>query len=234
MTKPEIIISPIDTNWPSLAAVTIRQAIDKTIASKGRCTLMLAGGKTVEPVYSSWATQRDFPHDQITYFFGDERCVTPDHPDSNYGQAMRFLFPDGAPPLLSCHRIKAEEPDKDAASRSYEDILPDAVDIVLLGMGEDGHIASLFPGDQALLETTRRVLPVIGPKQPKQRLTITPPVISKADLVFLLATGSVKGEVLARALKEPRNIKIMPVQLLLNAVWILDYEAAIQLPDSGR
>ena len=234
MPAPEIIFSPMNVGWPILAAATIRKAVDKIIAAKGECTLILAGGKTVEPVYRCWAEQQDFPHDRIKYFFGDERCVSPDHPNSNYRRAMKLLFPDGAPPHVSIHRVYAEEPNEDAVARRYESELPDTIDVLLVGMGEDGHIASLFPGDRALLETTRRVLPVIGPKPPKQRFTITPPVIRSAKSIFLLATGAIKGKVLARALQESENINILPVQLLLNAIWILDHDAAIQLSNSMR
>ncbi len=176
----------MNADWPMLTAAIIRQTIDKRIATNGVCTLMLAGGKTVQPIYRCWSEQQDFPHDSIEYFFGDERCVLPEHPDSNYGQAMRLLFPDGVPPHVSIHRVYAEEVDEDMAARRYESDLPATIDVLLLGMGEDGHIASLFPGDRALLETTRRVLPVIGPKPPKQRLTITPPVIKSAESIFLL------------------------------------------------
>lgn len=229
MLHPQIIASNGNSDWPEFAAATIRQAIDKTIAADGRCRLMLAGGETVKAVYRCWADQQDFPHDRIEYFWGDERRVSFDHPQSNYGQAIKYLFPNGAPENLDAHPFDPENPDEDAAARCYEGLLPDMIDVMLIGMGEDGHIASLFPGDRALFDATRRVVPVVGPKSPKQRLTITPTVIKSAGVVFLLATGAVKGKVLARALGESVDINRLPVQLLLGATWILDHDAAVQL-----
>ena len=203
--------------------------MDAAIESRGECTLMLTGGMTIQAVYRHWAKQAGFPHDKVRYFFGDERCVPPDHADSNYGKVMQSLFPNGKPNDVNIHRMEGEDPDYDAAAKRYEAILPDVIEVLLFGMGEDGHIASLFPGDPALLESDRRVVPVIGPKPPLWRLTITPPVIAAARQVFLLAKGAAKGKVLAQALRQPEDVFSLPVRLAAKATWILDEAAAQQI-----
>jgi len=229
LRNAEIITTRVPSEWPQLATETIRKAMDAAIESRGECTLMLAGGVTIQPIYCHWAKQAGFPHDKVRYFFGDERCVPPDHADSNYGQTMQSLFPGGIPNDIGIHRMEGEDPDYDAAAKRYDAILPDVIEVLLFGMGEDGHIASLFPGDPALLESDRRVVPVIGPKPPPRRLTITPLVIAAARQVFLIAKGAAKGKVLAQALRQPEDVFSLPVRLAAKATWILDEAAAQQI-----
>jgi 6-phosphogluconolactonase len=125
--------------------------------------------------------------------------------------------------------MEADDPDREAAARRYGDALPNKVDVMLLGVGEDGHIASLFPGSEALQEVSRRVLHVVGPKLPHERLTITPPVIVNAKSVFLLATGKEKALILALALSSMENIASLPVRLSCSGTWLLDADAAEQV-----
>jgi 6-phosphogluconolactonase len=105
----------------------------------------------------------------VRFYFGDERCVSPDHPESNYGMAMRTLFKQGVPKGCSVFRMEADGSDREAAALQYSEMLPDKIDLLLLGVGEDGHIASLFPGSEALQEVARCVMPIIGPKAPNER-----------------------------------------------------------------
>jgi 6-phosphogluconolactonase/glucosamine-6-phosphate isomerase/deaminase len=113
-------------------------------------------------------------------FFGDERCVLPDNAESNYGIAMQTLFLHGVPVRCAVFRMGADAADREAAAQRYADLLPDSIDVLLLGVGEEGHIASLFPNSASLQERKRRVIPITGPKPPFERLTITPPVIAQA------------------------------------------------------
>ena len=103
------------------------------------------------------------------------------------------------------------------------DLLPDSIDVLLLGVGEDGHIASLFPNSTALQELNRRVISITGPKPPFKRLTVTPQVITKARSVFVLATGSAKAAMLYAALDNPNDIETLPARITLGGTWLIDH-----------
>jgi 6-phosphogluconolactonase len=165
----------------------------------------------------------------IKFLFGDERCVPPDHVDSNYALVLKTLLDKGMSSGCTIARMEAENPDREAAAKAYEKLLPEAVDVLLLGMGADGHIASLFPGSSALLQRERSVIPVKGPKLPYKRLTVTPKVIASAKSTFLLVTGNEKGVVLAEALRSESDFMSLPVRLTLAGTWLLDAEAGCQL-----
>jgi len=113
--------------------------------------------------------------------------------------------------------------------RGLDALLPARISVLVLGIGEDGHTASLFPGSPALNERTRRVLPVIGPKPPPQRLSITPPVIEAAGLCIMLANGAGKAEPVRRALRDPLDIQSTPSALARSGLWLLDHAAAALL-----
>lgn len=206
-----------------LAAGLIQDSIAAILQKKRQCSVMLTGGHSVERLYTNWS---GFPAFQqmsgVSFYFGDERCISPDHPDSNYGLAMRTLFQQGVPAGCSVFRMEADDLGREAAARRYGEILPEHVDVMLLGVGEDGHIASLFPLAVSLRETSRWVVPVVGPKPPYERLTITPPVIARAQSIFVLATGVAKARVLVKALKFPADFDSIPARLVLNATWLLD------------
>ena len=227
--KPHIVACSSPEGWAAMAAAEIEFAVRDVIARKGVCNLMLTGGKTAERLYSYWATSSTLPVESIHFLFGDERCVPHNHADSNYALAMRTLFAKGDLSRYEIIRMEAENADKDFAARKYEELLPEVVDILLLGMGTDGHIASLFPYSEALRSTTRSVLPVAGAKLQHERLTITPPVIANAGTTFLLAMGEEKGKVLSEALKTPGDFMSLPVTLALGGTWLLDNAAAFQL-----
>jgi len=191
--------------------------------------MMLTGGKTAEGLYNQWFRSSRLPRQGMRYFFGDERCVPPSHLDSNFGLVMRTLFANESPSAACVIRMEADDPDREAAARRYEALLPERIDILLLGMGTDGHVASLFPHSDALRPTARTVLPVQGPDSGHPRLSITGKVVANADAVFLLAMGEAKGRVLAEALRSPQDVMSLPVRTALNATWLLDEAAAGQL-----
>jgi len=193
----------------------------------GHCSVMLTGGRSAEQLYLAMARLPTFAllHN-VSFWFGDERCVPPDHPDSNYAMAMRTLFVGGVPSTCHVCRMKAEQ---GVAFFSYESQVPASVDILLLSMGADGHIASLFPHSPALFETKRKVLPVIGPKAPFKRLTITPPVIQSAKQVYVLAIGDKKRRKYEEVLHDPEDICAIPARLVLNRTWIFDLDEEIDL-----
>jgi 6-phosphogluconolactonase len=212
--------------------VEIRRVLD----SHERCSLGLSGGSTPRPVYERLAVElpdRD-AWSRIDVFFGDERCVPPDDPASNYRMAKEALL--GRVPIAArqIYRMEGERADHDAAARAYEEILPDRLDLLVLGLGEDGHTASLFPGAPSVGETRRRVLAVMAPKPPLDRLTITPPVIFDARQTIVLVAGAGKADAMARVIDGPHAPHRTPGQLARAGLWIADTAAAGRLEASSR
>jgi 6-phosphogluconolactonase len=200
-------------------------AVEQNCLARGTCTVMLTGGRSAAQLYKAWAALSAFGQlRNVHFFFGDERCVPPDHPESNYALALRTLFQRGVPHACTVTRMDAEQANRAAAAAAYEVQLPDKVDVLLLSMGEDGHIASLFPHSPALLETHQRVVPILAPKQPTERLTITPPMIAQSSQVFVMALGPAKSTVYQQAQVEPQDIAALPARLVLNATWFLDMQ----------
>lgn len=214
---------------PELAAKEISAALALAVKTRGQASFCLAGGTTPRATYEALATIANVPWDSVSVFFGDERCVAPDHADSNYKLAQEALFNRISLPAQNIHRMRGEDSDRDAAARAYDLSLPDTLDVLVLGIGEDGHTASLFPGSAALEERERRVLPVIGPKPPPERLTLTPPALETARLVLMLAAGGGKAAAVARALEGALDIARCPAQLVRNAVWLMDHAASTEL-----
>jgi len=222
--------------FPAAVARWDAAEVAAAIAERGGCALALSGGHTPRPVYEALAEAPlagTVDWGRVDVYFADERGVPPDHPDSNYRMAAG-AFLDRVPLVRArVHRMPAERPDRDAAAREYERLLPDALDVLLLGMGPDGHTASLFPGSPALDERERRVVPAVAPYPPAPRLTVTPPVIASARRVAVLVTGSGKASMVARALAGPYEPRAVPVQTASAAYWFLDEAAAAALPAGG-
>jgi 6-phosphogluconolactonase len=220
--RPEIRQFEV-TEWPVKAAGLISLKIASVLDEHGKCSVMLTGGRNAARLYKAWCGLSALQQmARVNFYFGDERCVPPDHAESNYGMVMKTLFQHGVPAGCSVFRMEADTTDLDAAQR-YSDLLPDSIDVLLLGVGEDGHIASLFPNNAALRERRRRVIAITGPKPPFERLTITPQVITGARSVFVLATGAAKAQVLLTALQGAESYQTIPARLALkNATWLLD------------
>jgi 6-phosphogluconolactonase len=212
--------------WAVKSANLIQNRVDDILGSKGRCRVMLTGGRSAERLYSAWAKIAKFQAIRgVQFYFGDERCVSAEHVDSNFGMSMRTLFHGndvGVKNVL--HRMEADAEDLEAAALRYENALPHQIDVLILGVGEDGHVASLFPGDSALQERHRLVMPVIGPALPYARLTITPTVIQRARSIFVLASGRSKAVAISRALEGRFSSKELPLRLTLNGIWLLDFQ----------
>lgn len=187
------------------------QAARDAIEERGIFRVALSGGGTPKQVYPL-LLQRD-RHDavdwrRVEFFWGDERSVPPDHPESNFGVAYGMLISQLPARADRIHRMPAEAPDIDAAALSYESELrlafdargdePPAFDLVWLGMGPDGHTASLFPGTDALDETERWVVGNWVPQQDTWRMTLTFPVLAAARAVLFVVTGADKADPIAR------------------------------------
>jgi 6-phosphogluconolactonase len=187
-------------NFVADAAQFILEMAKRSLAERGEFRVALSGGNTPRPIYSEWARAAgDLPWNRIVFTFGDERCVPPDHKDSNYRMARESLFQPANVPDECVLRMRGElEPQ--AGAQDYEDQLRVYAerdgeqsyvhDLVLLGLGDDGHTASLFPGTAALENTTRMVVPNFVPKFDSWRLTMTFSVINQARSVcFLIGAG---------------------------------------------
>jgi 6-phosphogluconolactonase len=201
-------------------------AITQALVKQPSVTVCLAGGTTPKRTYELLAAEA-LAWERVDFYFGDERCVPPDHADSNYRMACEALVRPGGPRLERIHRMRAELEDREAAATEYDARLPAALDAVVLGIGEDGHTASLFPGSEALREQKRRVRVIRGSKPPPWRLTVTPPVLRDARAVLVLAAGGGKAEAVKRAL-ESGSVEEVPARLAARegATWLLDEAAA--------
>lgn len=196
------------------AAGFISQTANKGVAEKGLFTLALSGGSTPRRLYellSSPPVGPEMPWPHIHFFWGDERCVPPDHPESNYGLAYQSLLSKIPLPEKNIHRIPVERGPGLWAAEEYEkEILGffnsprPSFDLILLGVGKDGHTASLFPGDPALKEEDHLIAyvpkPGLAPEFP--RITMTLPLINQADGVLFLVSGAEKKEVIKAILQE--------------------------------
>lgn len=223
------VVAADEDELARLAADWLADAVQQSVARGGRCSLALSGGSTPRPAYERLAARCVLPWESVEVYFGDERAVPPTHPASNYRMAREALIDRVglAPPRV--HRMETDDPDLEAAAARYAALLPDALDLLVLGMGQDGHTASLFPGSPALGESARKVVPARAPVPPVQRLTITPPVIAAARRVAVLVAGAAKAPVVARVLRGPWRPEELPAQLARHGTWLLDRAAAAEL-----
>ena len=234
--SPELLVATDSYSFVRLCAVKVADEIQRAIAKRGLCSIALCGGTTPRPVYEALASPdraNGIDWSKVRFFFGDERCVPPDHPESNYRLAWESLLRRIPVDPSAVERMKAEEVDLTKAAEEYAAKLPRRIDIILLGLGEEGHTASLFPKSFALREETRLVVPVEVRKDPKRRLTITPPVIRSARTLIVMASGLGKAAIIARAIDGAFMPDEVPVQLALSGIWILDRDAASMLKEGS-
>jgi 6-phosphogluconolactonase len=231
----------------AVAELVVARAAE-AVASRSRFTLALAGGSTPKAAYSllagaPFADRIDWP--RVLVFWGDERCVPPDDPRSNYRMACDALLDRVPIPVASVHRIRGELEPREAAAE-YERLLKALVgtkaggdlpagglDLVLLGMGENGHTASLFPGQEAVRETKRWVVAEYVEPVAMWRVTLTPVVLNAASEAVFVVAGAAKAGTLREVLEGP----LVPDQLPAQAVrpehgqitWLVDAAAAGKL-----
>ena len=203
----------------------------RAVRKKGMFAVALSGGNTPKPLYSLLSD--DLPWDGIHIFFGDERCVPPDDPQSNFRMANETLLSRIDVAEGNIHRMKGEA-DPESAAREYEaeikSVLGDSpFDLILLGMGEDGHTASLFPGSEAL-DSHKLVEAVWVPKLNAHRLTMTPHAVHTAEQIMVLVTGENKAEALKQVIEGEFDPGTYPAQTLRSAEgevrWFVDPCAA--------
>jgi 6-phosphogluconolactonase len=219
------------------AAKFIANAAAESIVERGRFSIALAGGNTPKPVYERLASA-DLDWTRVIVAFGDERCVPPDDPRSNYLMVKAALLDRVPIPPENVLRMRGEDPPDEAAARYAEDLQRTLgegwrLDFVPLGLGDDGHTASLFPGLAAVAETKRPVAACYVEVMGMWRLTLTPPAINAARRVAFLVSGAGKAEILHRVLQGPRKPMELPAQAIRPterpALWLIDAAAAAKL-----
>jgi len=231
--EPAIVVASIRAlaeRWIAQCAAAARLARSE----RGRYALAIPGGSVAELFLPALA-RSDMDWARMDLFFCDERCVPPDHPDSNYGNVHRFLLEPLGGRAPRVHRMPGEDPDPERAAREYASTLrfvlgsPPVLDMALLGVGEDGHVASLFPGHDSLAEMDQYVLAEEhAPKLPARRLTLSLGVLASAREVVIATFGRAKAAAVADALHDPSSE--LPLALLLRlasrATVMVDEEAA--------
>jgi len=229
VSKPSVTVLGSADAVAREAAERVIHAAARHRGAAGRFRLGLSGGQTPRLLYQLLAgeySNRIEPA-RLELLFADERAVSSDSPDSNYRLVRETLLEGLAIPANQVHRMPADAVDLEAAAREYESQLRPPLDLLLLGIGEDGHTASLFPGSALLAERARRVAVVLdSPKPPPRRLTILPRVIEEARLVVMLATGADKAAAIARALAPTGSVSDCPARLARGGQWLLDRAAA--------
>jgi len=224
-------------DWEGLgrsAANALVEAIHEAVGRRGRCGLALSGGRTPRRLYELLGSEYadGIPWDRVRLFWGDERCVPPDHPDSNYRLAYDALIAHISIPEENVHRVPTElGPER--AAEAYERTLRafGPLDVVLLGVGADGHVVSLFPSHPALEERERWVRAIPEPlgSPPHPRVTLTLPALDAAQTAFFLASGGEKRSVIRTILTDPQASTRYPAARVRprgRLVWFLDRSCA--------
>lgn len=246
-SSPDILIAQDPEEWVETARNLVLEIGAQAVQDHGRFVIALSGGNTPERLYRALSSSSNMDRLDWTrtiFFFSDERCVPPDHPQSNFALADRALFKPLSIHPDQVHRMLGEAPDPERAAREYESHLRTdcrgpsdswpSFDLVLLGIGHDGHTASIFPGTSAVEERTRWVTVGQAPSGIPTRLTLTLGVINQASVVLFLVTGADKAATVKQIL-EPGSAaeRRVPAALVKpergRLIWLLDATAAAQL-----
>ncbi|MCL2700142.1 MAG: 6-phosphogluconolactonase [Phycisphaerae bacterium] len=244
-TNRRVVVEPSAEQLISVVATMVESVICEAVARSGTCSLALSGGTTPRGVYqhiAQTAVQAQTPWSAVSIFWGDERDVPHDNVESNYHMATRLLL-DHLP--LDPHRIypmPADREDLDDGAAEYEETIRQVVpanddgvpafDLILLGMGADGHMASLFPGSSAVEETQRLVVAPFVPVLGRRRMTFTVPLLNAARCAIVLVTGEDKAQVMHEVFTDPAAKATRPaarIQLTDGTlIYALDAAAARQ------
>jgi 6-phosphogluconolactonase len=241
MSVPAVTVLRDPAALAQRAADHFIELVGAAIAARGSASVALAGGSTPRAMNARLATvpRRDsLDWSKITFFFGDERCVPPDHADSNYRMTRETLFEPLAIPEAQIARMRGED-EPHVAAAAYTAVLEAALgatpvlDVVYLGMGPDGHTASLFPGTIGTIDEHRLAVANFVPKFNSYRITLTPRVFNAARHVAITAAGAEKAEALAAVLHGPHEPERFPAQLIApvsgDLAWLVDAASAARL-----
>jgi 6-phosphogluconolactonase len=242
LPAPTINILPTIEDFEIAAAHAIEKLMTAAIRECGRCMVSLSGGTTPRGIYrhlGDLLAVQSVDLTRVHFIFGDERMVAPDDPESNYGMALHELISRIAIPLSNVHRIKGEI-NPEAAALEYEEELKKVFplfagrcDVMLLGVGEDGHTASLFPRSELLHERLRMVRSEFVPGLEKWRVTLTLPVINRSRAVMFLESGEQKAAIVGKILAATQPNEEFPASFVHpdpgSLTWMLDSKAASRL-----
>lgn len=235
----KISVAQSDMEWVDTAVKEIIFQATQAIKSRGFHTLVLSGGNTPQPIYRELASpnhQSSLDWRKIYIFWGDERCVPPTDPESNFFMAKTALLDRISIPPNNVFRMKGEIQPEEAANVYQQEIdqffisKEKRFDTILLGLGGDGHTASLFPKTNGLNESTRWVVPNMNPYSNTHRVTLTFPAINNSRNIIFLVNGAKKAEVVADIIRNPNSPPHYPAKKITGKEtqphWILDSEAA--------
>jgi len=249
-----LTVVPDEDALAAAAAERLTVLITQAIAARGAAVISLTGGRTPQHLYSRlgdpalpWRARIDWT--RLHVFWGDERHVPPDHPDSNFGMARDALLRHVPVPAAQIHRMRGECPDAHDAARDYEQTLRDGFaaagrddlrfDVLLLGLGEDAHIASIFPGSVLLARhvgrgvTPHRVAAVWASHLSAWRITLTPAALLDASAIVMVVAGAKKADAVHSAIEAPLDVARSPAQLLREGGdrvdWLVDDQAGRRL-----
>jgi 6-phosphogluconolactonase len=248
----QLTITTDKASMSAAAAERITAIIGSAVAARGVAALALTGGETPDLLYQfiadpnqPWRDHIDWPH--VHLFWSDERAVPPDHGDSNFGLANRLLIQHVPVPATQIHRMRGELPASDAGPLydallrvRRDQIVGPLFDVMLLGIGANAHIASIFPDSPLLARGPEGSAPqpvlaagVYVPEISQWRITMTPAAILDSAAIVMIASGASKAEAIAAALEGPEDVRRYPAQLLRAAddrvEWIIDSAASARL-----
>lgn len=243
--KPEIRSARDLRELSRMAAGVFSNLAADAVKAKGTFTVALSGGSTPKELYALLASdeapfREKVPWENVHFFWGDERHVPPDHPESNYRMVHEVMLSKLPISLENAHPIEAENPEAGRAAIDYEEVLKNffhlgpgkipRFDLVLLGLGADGHTASLFPGSEVIFNRKDLVAATWVEKFDSYRITLTPPVLNGAAHVIFLVSGEEKAETVREVLQGEHQPDRFPAQIVRPSdgtlLWLVDQEAA--------
>jgi 6-phosphogluconolactonase len=245
----ELRISKDAGQFAQTAAELFVELAEKSIQERKRFRVALTGGTTPSPVYKLLGTEafsKRVDWDKVDLFWGDERYVAPDDPESNYRMTVETLLRRVPVPKTNIHRIMTEISPPGAAASAYEVIIRQCFgeasgvprfDLIYLGLGTNGHCASLFPHSPALHENSRLVLADFVTSLNSWRISMSAILLNRGRTVAFMVTGQHKAQVLHDVLCGPRDPELLPAQLIApegTLLWLVDEAAATQIPKAGQ
>ena len=236
---PLVKFYPDAEAWVEAAVAEIFQRVSRAFQGKDFAVMLLSGGRTPLPVYRRLALppwDRLMPWGKIHFFWADERWVPSEHPESNYGMVWRSLLSKVPANRDNIHRICTDSSDPGTSAREYEQEWRDfsaqygeGIDLALMGMGADGHVASMFPGDPAVKEKVRLFMETRSPAGIEDRITVTFPLLNTSSDVIFLVSGAEKRSILEKVLRKAEaaadGIPATMVRAKERVLWILDEQA---------
>ena len=229
----EILDSPKDL--ARTAAELFMAQSNEAVAQRGFATIALSGGSTPKRLYQLLADPNEpfrdkVPWSKIHFFWTDERHVPPDHPESNYRMTNEAMLAHVPVTSDNVHRVMSENPNASEAAEQYEEVMPSRFDLILLGLGADGHTASIFPESEVVNEKNRLVAAVWVEKLKSYRITMTLPLINNAASVVFLVSGAEKAGIVKEVLEGPKRYPAQEVKPINGElIWMFDREAASKL-----